>query len=247
VASKWKPEEAWFKGFARIPEQIIRIASLEWTRDETALYLLHCRGYSPKDGGSLYGYDGARRLLRMSSKEWKAATESLESKNLTRAAGTANRPVTILAHPSRMFEPGQRIENGSCKESDGHGPELTRDHGHILVPWRVFDEDWDDPGIRIGYVESAEALRLLVACYPLAREDGRLPSNLLWLRMEGKVGPACERRTFAEACGLFPEDVEKAARELLRVGLLDQRDVDKRGRGVLYLHHSPILGPPEEA
>jgi hypothetical protein len=242
-------EDALARGFFRVENSILRVSG-EWSRDALLLYLLHCRGHDDKTGCSQYGYDGARRLLHLSHAEWRKAKTALESAGAIRTMGTKDYPRTIISPASEPFTVGLSVENnaGAYRQHDGHASVLTRESGDICLPWRAMEVERLAPEAHLGTVVNRDSLRLLLYGYGHAEPDGWIPSHTLWLDFEGQTGLAADRGLLFEELEMLPPDAVlalDAARELFALGLVEQRDLDLKGRGVLFLTHPLQL--PEQA
>lgn len=248
-SKKLTREQASRTCFFRVEESVLSLSE-DWTRDEFALYLLHCRWHSPEAGCSWCGYKSAKDLFGMTRKQYQEAQAGLERRGMVRTvysrketeSGPRQMPRTIMARASEPFPPTLVIQEGQFPAHDGHRPELTWEAGDILLPWRVIDVDRDSPEARMGSVRELDSLRLLVWAYAKAKQDGWIPSNLLYLILGDSPAVSADPDALVEQLRMDHQRQSRALkgmRELFRVGLLHHDGVDAQKRGVLFLTYPP--------
>ena len=237
VSGDTRPEDCFFFIESEVLEQ-----SQDWSRDEFALYLLHCRGYNPASAGSTYGEKGCRERIGLTRKPWADLTVSLENRGLIRTIEQGRHPVTLLASATHAFDRAFAPTRTDYRKHDGHcwGELVDVAAQLIKIPWRAIDIDRLNPEARIGALTSIHSLRLVVWAYGEAWDDGWVPSNLVWLESQGVVIGRCSQEV-RERLGLSPGEVRDAVVELLDCGLLESRELDHKGRGILYLAHPMAL------
>ncbi len=235
-----KPEGRFFFLEAEVLEE-----SCTWERDEFALYLLHCRGYNPVSAGSTYGEKGCRQLIGLSRMPWTLQTRWLAERGLIRTIEQGKHPVTLLASAKQPFVQSFAPTKADYRQHDGHvWSSLVDESAQLIkIPWRAMDIDRMNPDARIGALSRVQSLRLLAWAYGEAHEDGWVSSSLLWLDSEdGVIGrSALDVRARLD---LSPDEVRDAVAELLDRGLLESRELDRKGRGMLFLAH-PLKTPEE--
>lgn len=193
------------------------------TRDELVYYLIHCRGYNPSHGGSLFGAFGCNRWGGLTAARYRKARQRMEALGLTYTQDLGKQRFTRvanLADPFRVDQSGEEVV-----PPDGHVFSDLSSEGLIGIPWSLIngcrelmkDADWaTEAQVRLASIRTAEAVRVLLWCYHHASPDGHIDSRRLW---EEAFEPAYDP-AIPNELQMTKEQFEAAFEELTEIGLV---------------------------
>ncbi len=230
--------------FFRVPSALLRATlTLDLTRDELLLYLLHCRGYNPKHRASMMGENAAHDRLWMPKKRWQKASGGLATKGLLMPLPTANArfPKTAVGSPLSPYPMGATAELDRPSLWDRQQYEMMKDEELIKMPWRLIDGASDATEPVLCEIGSVAGLRVVLSLYLAGRGDGLVPPIYAWMNDDQSL----EHRLSNIDMSMDRVDTPDGLSEVINTGLVYPNTQTSRGRFVLWLFH-PLEVPGDE-